>query len=96
MQFASFMPFYVETQRRVAVLHLDEGENRLNLVSVTRLLSCLDEIEANSEFIAMITIGHDKHFSLGLDLDWIGMQIYLYSDSVQLIRSFRSFRSLGS
>ena len=71
------MPFYVEKRGSIAVLHLDEGENRLNLGSVTSLLKCLDEIETNSEYIAMITLGHGKHFSLGLDLEWIGMQIHM-------------------
>ena len=73
------MPFYVEKRGSIAVLHLDEGENRLNLASVTSILKCLDEIEANSDFIAMITMGHGKHYSLGLDLDWIGQMDPFYS-----------------
>ena len=66
------MPFYVESRGRVALLHLNEGENRFNFENINSILRCLDEVEANPEFIALVTIGHGKYFSLGLDLDWIG------------------------
>ncbi|KAI6649376.1 Enoyl-CoA hydratase [Oopsacas minuta] len=66
------MPYYVEERGRIAILHFNEGENRLNYYSVKSILKCLDEIEANLDFTAMITLGHDKYFTLGLDLDWIG------------------------
>ena len=66
------MPFSVEKRGRIAILRMNEGENRLNYNSVRSILQCLDEIESDPEFTAMISIGQDKHYSLGLDLDWIG------------------------
>ena len=66
------MPFSVEKRGRIAILRMNEGENRLNYYSVKSILKCLDEIESDLEFTAMISIGQDKHYSLGLDLEWIG------------------------
>lgn len=89
------MPFYVESRGRVALLHLNEGENRFNFENINSILRCLDEVEANPEFIALVTIGHGKYFSLGLDLDWIGEIISTDPPRIQefsLISNFLYYR----
>jgi enoyl-CoA hydratase/carnithine racemase len=55
----------------VFVLQMDEGENRFNAESVTRLHAALDEVEAYAGPCALVTTGSGKFFSNGLDLDWM-------------------------
>lgn len=57
----------------VALVTMDSGENRQNPESVNGMLAILDEIEADESLkAAVICSKHDKFWSLGIDVEWIG------------------------
>lgn len=58
----------------VFVLDLGAGENRLNAEFFDSLEDCLDEVEAAPTPRALATVASGKHWSVGLDLDWLGAQ----------------------
>ncbi len=64
---------YLERRDELFVLQLGAGENRFNEESVTAIEACLDEVEAAAPS-ALVTIGEGKHYSNGLDLDWLATQ----------------------
>ncbi|MFZ5569688.1 MAG: enoyl-CoA hydratase/isomerase family protein [Thermodesulfobacteriota bacterium] len=56
----------------VAVLTMNSGENRFNPDFLNALRRVLDTIETETEARTLIvTSGHEKIFSNGLDLDWL-------------------------
>ena len=61
----------LQWQDRVAVLRMDEGENRFNRDSVDALHAALDEVAAVDGPVALVTTGSGKYYSNGLDLDWL-------------------------
>ncbi|XP_022082219.1 enoyl-CoA delta isomerase 2, peroxisomal-like [Acanthaster planci] len=58
----------------IAVLWLNDGENRLNINSVRAMNAALDQVESNESTKALIITGVGKYFSCGLDLDWLSKQ----------------------
>ncbi|MEV6301324.1 enoyl-CoA hydratase-related protein [Actinoplanes sp. NPDC051861] len=56
----------------VFVLNLGDNENRLHPDQITALNKLLDEIEQAPSPSALVTTATGKHYSLGLDLDWLG------------------------
>lgn len=58
----------------VFVLDLGEGENRFNGEFFDALESCLEEVEAAPAPRALVTAASGKHWSTGLDLEWLGSQ----------------------
>lgn len=58
----------------VFVLDLGEGESRFNAEFFDSLESCLDEVEAAPAPRALVTAASGKHWSIGLDLDWLATQ----------------------
>ena len=55
----------------VYVLAMQSGENRFNRPFLDALNGALDEIEGSSGPAALVTVGADKFWSNGLDLDWL-------------------------
>ncbi|WP_328459608.1 enoyl-CoA hydratase-related protein [Actinoplanes sp. NBC_00393] len=56
----------------VYVLNLGDTENRLHPDQIAALNTLLDEIEKGPTPAALVTTATGKHYSLGLDLDWLG------------------------
>ncbi|XP_077867244.1 uncharacterized protein LOC144356252 [Saccoglossus kowalevskii] len=80
---------YVKYVDNVAVLVMNDGENRLNLDAVSGILRCLDEIE-RSDAKALVTTGTGRFYSNGLDLKWMSQQ----NETVRadFMKSFRLFQ----
>ena len=56
----------------IAVLTMNSGENRFNIKFATELMAALDDIEKSTAVTALVvTSGHEKIWSNGMDLDWL-------------------------
>ena len=55
----------------VAVITMDDGENRFDLDVVQRWHDLLDEVSAKEGPLALVTTGTGKFYSNGLNLDWM-------------------------
>lgn len=56
----------------IAILTMNNGENRFNMESLAAFKAALDEIEAQSSVNAMVTTSaHEKIWSNGIDLEWL-------------------------
>ena len=59
-------------QEHIALVTLNDGENRFNPTFLDAFLGVLDEIENNSEATTMVVhSSHEKIFSNGIDLEWL-------------------------
>lgn len=58
----------------VRILRLRDGENRFNRSTVDAIHDALDEVEATTGPVALVTVGEGKFFSNGLDLEWMGTE----------------------
>jgi enoyl-CoA hydratase/carnithine racemase len=60
----------------VAILSMNNGENRHNLNFSTTMLKVLAEIRDDASITALvITSGDQKNFSLGVDVEWLGVKM---------------------
>ncbi len=55
----------------VFVLTMDNAENRMNQEWLDAINSALDQVDESPDPLALVTTGHEKFFSNGLDLEWI-------------------------
>jgi enoyl-CoA hydratase/carnithine racemase len=58
-------------QGDVAVIRMDDGENRFDLDVVTQWHLLVDEVLEHEGPLALVTTGTDRFYSNGLDLDWL-------------------------
>ncbi|XP_041376997.1 enoyl-CoA delta isomerase 2, peroxisomal-like [Gigantopelta aegis] len=72
------------TKDNIAVLTMNNGQNRIDYSFVERFNQMLDQVERNSDCIALVTTGRGKFFSNGLDLEW----------AISAYENFNSFVSL--
>ncbi len=63
------MSLDIETHGDVRIVRWDDGENRVNLDSMTEWHAVLDQLDAIDGPLAVVVIGTGKFFSNGLDLD---------------------------
>ena len=54
------------------VVRLDHGVNAFDSVFVDELHAALDVVEADDSARALVTVGADKHYSNGFDIDFLG------------------------
>ena len=63
------MSIDIDQHGDVRIVRWDDGENRVNLDSMTEWHAALDQLEAVDGPLAVVVIGTGKFFSNGLDLD---------------------------
>lgn len=66
------MPVEIKMEGQVAVVTLNEGENRLNLDFLQKFIDALDHVEKQTDANVLVVRGaHEKIFSNGIDLEWL-------------------------
>ncbi len=68
-------------------LNLGDDENRFGPEWLTAVEKHLDELEADTDAAALITIGSGKFYSNGLDLDWLGQHLDEYTSYVDRVHA---------
>jgi len=58
-------------ENSVAVITMNDGENRFDLNVVSHWHSLIDEVAAHEGPLALVTTGTGKFYSNGLNLDWL-------------------------
>ena len=69
-------PVSVTTEEHVALLRLNQEENRFNPAFLNALLGCLDAVEKETDARALVAVSTDeKIFCNGIDLEWIALLV---------------------
>jgi len=72
----------------IAILRMDNGENRFNFPFFRAFREILDEIQNNTRATVMVvTSSHEKIWSNGIDLDWL--QPAVAEEGPRLLAKFR-------
>ena len=62
----------LKLEGKVAVVTMDEGDNKLNMDAVKSLLEMLDRVEKETEALTLVVkSGHTHIWTNGFDIDWI-------------------------
>ncbi len=62
----------IATDEHVAIIALNDGENRFNPDFLNAFLNALDDVEQQTEAVTVVVKGnHEKIFSNGIDLEWL-------------------------
>ncbi len=77
------MDISVTQEGSVAVLTWNDGENRVNVDSLGRLNTILDELESLDGPLAVVLTGSGKFFSNGLDLERFGNNPGEFGDTLR-------------
>ena len=65
--------FNFEMDEQVAILTMDNGENRFNFKFFEGFSEVLDKIENETDArVLVVKSAHEKIWSNGIDLDWLG------------------------
>jgi enoyl-CoA hydratase/carnithine racemase len=76
-----------EKDQTIAIIRMNNGENRQNLDFANSMNQALDDVIADKHVTAvMITSTDAKYWSLGVDIDWLGKQ--LQNQAFQNIKDF--------
>ncbi len=70
----------LKREAEVFVLRMTSGENRFNRAFLTAMNDALDEVEQSEGPAALVTVGEEKFYSNGLDLDWLTANPDLVTD----------------
>lgn len=66
------MPITIKTDEHVAVMTLDEGENRFNPGFIKQFNDAMDQVENQTDATVLVVTGnHEKIFSNGIDLEFV-------------------------
>ncbi|NOX33660.1 MAG: enoyl-CoA hydratase/isomerase family protein [Deltaproteobacteria bacterium] len=65
-----------EKDESVAIINMCNGPNKQNLVFVTQMDQCFDEILEDKEIYSIVLTSTDeKNFSQGIDIEWLGQKM---------------------
>lgn len=79
----------LQLEDKVAVLTMNEGDNKLNLDMCNSLLAMLNRVERETDALTLvITSGHERIWSNGFDTDWV--EARLAAGDNQTVREFLS------
>ena len=81
------MSIDIETRGDVRIVRWDDGENRVNIDSMTEWHAALDQLEEIEGPLAVVVIGAGKYFSNGLDLDRFTIEPDESGPTIELLNS---------
>ena len=79
------MSIDIETRGDVRIVRWDDGENRVNVDSMTEWHAAVDQLEEIEGPLAVVVIGAGKYFSNGLDLDRFAVEPDEAGPTVELL-----------
>ena len=80
------MSIDIEARGDVRIVRWDDGENRVNVDSMTEWHAALDQLEAIEGPLAVVVTGTGKYFSNGLDLDRFAIDPSEVGPTIELLQ----------